>query len=332
MSSPSASPQVSVIIRSYNRLAALCELLDRLLSQRHDSFEIVVVDQSTRVTPALEAELTRRTADARVRLLRFPPLGGPRARNEGVRASRGQLLLFIDDDDLPASDTWIASHQANFADPECLGVTGRSIVEGGAQPPYRMMKRAEKMVMSLSWMGWQRPYAKVNVRKQVDTVHGGNVSLRRSAIERAGLWDECTPIEDELSFNYRLRARMAPGEHLIFDPAATMLRRFDVPGGMDKRYQRVTTFGRRVFTFMHHIVAHYLPVRFVLFYPAYYGLLYGVCVDWIWDDSQAHRTVSHKLWTALWFFLVLPFLWLYWLGQHVVRRLRHGPLVHEPRL
>jgi glycosyltransferase involved in cell wall biosynthesis len=332
MPSSSATPHVSVIVRSYNRLAALCELLDRLLAQRHDSFEIVVVDQSTRVTPADEAALAQRVQDPRVRLLRFPPLGGPGARNQGVRAARGEILLFIDDDDLPATDDWITAHLANFADPMCLGVTGRSLVEGGKEPPYRWMKRAEAKVMSMNWLGWQSPYARVNVRKQVDTVHGGNVSLRRSAIERAGLWDECTPIEDELSFNYRLRARLRPGEYLVFDPQATMLRRFDVPGGMDKRYQPVTRFGRRVFTFMHNIQAHYLPVRFRLLYPAYAALLFGVCVDHVWDDSHGHQGVLRKVWTVLWFAAALPFLWSYWLAQHAARRLREGPLVHEPRL
>ena len=332
LSSSSTTPQVSVIVRSYNRLAALCELLDRLLAQRHESFEIVVVDQSTRITPTDEAALAARCADARVRLLRFPPLGGPGARNQGVRAARGEILLFIDDDDLPATDAWIEQHLANDRDPKCLGVTGRSIVEGEHEPPYRWMGRAEAKVMSLTFLGWQQPYARVKVRKRVDTVHGGNVSLRRGAIERAGLWDECTPIEDELSFNYRLRARLEPGEHLIFDPEATMLRRYDVPGGMDKRYQSIATFGRRLFTFMHNIQAHYLPVRFRLLYPAYMAMLFVVCVDHEWDDSHGHQGIARKLWTVAWFGVALPFLWSYWLAQHVARRLREGPLVHEPRL
>ncbi len=324
--------RASVIVRSYNRLPALCELLDRLLAQKHDAFEIVVVDQTTRATPADQAALALRTADPRVRLLRFPPLGGPRARNEGVRAATGEILLFIDDDDLPADDGWLAAHLANYGDPLCLGVTGRSLIPGGREPPYRNMARAERLVMSISPLGWQRPYARVAVRKPVDSVHGGNVSLRRTAIVRAGLWDECTPVEDELSFNYRLRARLAPGEYLVFDPSPKMLRRFDVPGGMDKRYQSVVHFSRRIFVFLHQIVAHYLPWRFILLYPAYLALLWILAVDWIWDDSHAHQSVPHKLYTATWFLFALPPLWLFWLSQQLLRRLRHGPLVYEPRL
>ena len=44
-------PRISVIVRSYNRLAALAELLTALLAQDHDSFEVVVVEQSTARPP-----------------------------------------------------------------------------------------------------------------------------------------------------------------------------------------------------------------------------------------------------------------------------------------
>src|SRR5687767_4770235 len=95
-------PRVSVVVRSYNRLSILSELLAALLAQDHDSFEIVVVEQSTNRPPVDVARIEQLAADPRVRILRHEPLGGPRARNVGVRASRGDVIVFIDDDDLPA--------------------------------------------------------------------------------------------------------------------------------------------------------------------------------------------------------------------------------------
>jgi GT2 family glycosyltransferase len=50
-------PRVSVIVRSYNRLHALVELLTALLAQDHDSFEVVVVEQSTQRAPEDVARL-----------------------------------------------------------------------------------------------------------------------------------------------------------------------------------------------------------------------------------------------------------------------------------
>ena len=54
---PLMSPRLSVIIRSYNRLPALVGVLEALLAQKHDSFEIVVVDQSTDKPAAAMARL-----------------------------------------------------------------------------------------------------------------------------------------------------------------------------------------------------------------------------------------------------------------------------------
>src|ERR1043165_6848134 len=123
-------PRISVIVRSYNRLHALAELLTALLAQDHDSFEIVVVDQSTQKPEADLALVTQLARDPRVRLLQFPPLGGPGARNAGVRAARRSLFVFIDEDDLPSGRDWLRRHEANFTDPRCLGVTGRFLDNG----------------------------------------------------------------------------------------------------------------------------------------------------------------------------------------------------------
>jgi glycosyltransferase involved in cell wall biosynthesis len=132
-----ARPRVSVIVRSYNRLAALAELLTVLLAQDHDSFEVVVVEQSTVKVPGDLARVEQLARDPRVRLLEFSPLGGPGARNAGVRAALGELLVFIDDDDLPASTDWLRRHETNFGDPKCLGVTGRFVGEHGEDATAR---------------------------------------------------------------------------------------------------------------------------------------------------------------------------------------------------
>src|SRR5678816_1847931 len=140
-------PGVSVIVRSYNRLPALAELLDALLAQDHDAFEVVVIEQTEVRAGDAIAQIDELARDPRVRILRHPPLGGPRARNVGVRSARGDLLVFIDDDDLPATTDWLRRHEANFADPRCLGATGQFIDDG---PPYVNMARARRQVLSFN--------------------------------------------------------------------------------------------------------------------------------------------------------------------------------------
>jgi glycosyltransferase involved in cell wall biosynthesis len=332
-----ATPRISVIVRSYNRLAALAELLGILLAQDHDSFEIVVVEQST-VRPSEELSAVERLAlDARVRLLRFQPLGGPGARNAGVRASRGDLLVFIDDDDLPSGSDWLRRHEANFADGKCLGVTGRFIAqEGGVaiDTPYANPERARSKVLSFNALRWQRVYAraKLDEPKRVESLMGGNAAIPRRTLERFGLWDECTPIEDEPSLAYRINAGKQPDEYLLFDPNVLMIRRLDVPGGMGKRTMSGPRYAKRVFTFLHNIVGHYFPARFVLLYPAYIAFVLLHCLEWINSDSKKHDTWPKRIVATLGMTLAIVPLWMLWLGEWALQRLHRGAPAHRPVL
>jgi glycosyltransferase involved in cell wall biosynthesis len=110
-------PFVSVAVRSYHRLPQLLELLDKLRSQTYPNFEVVVIEQSSDIRERYRDALDRAAQDPRFRILEYPPLGAGRARNEAARQSRGEIVLFLDDDDLPQQDDWIAAHAANFADP-----------------------------------------------------------------------------------------------------------------------------------------------------------------------------------------------------------------------
>lgn len=325
----SSVPRLSVIVRSFNRLPALAELLGALLAQDHDSFEVIVIEQTPDRAREDVARLDELARDPRLRILRYPPLGGPRARNEGVRAARGELLVFIDDDDLPASADWLRRHEANFADPRCLGATGQFVDDG---PPYVNLARARRQVLSFNLLKWQRVYTRTDRRKQVESLMGGNAAIRRSTLERFGLWDECTPIEDEPSLAFRINAGKRAGEYLVFDPEPKMIRRLDVPGGMAKRTMSGPVYARRVFTFLHNIVGHYFPIRFALLYPAYIYLVAYHVIQWICSDSKKHRTLARRIWAVSGIVLSLLPLWAVWLAEWWYLRLRDGAPAHRPEL
>jgi glycosyltransferase involved in cell wall biosynthesis len=333
LTSAQPAPRISVVVRSYNRPTTLLELLHALLSQQHDSFEIVVVEQSTTNSDADIAAIAELARDARLRILHFPPLGGPGARNAGVRAARGDILVFIDDDDLPASCDWLRLHEANFSDSNCLGVTGRFVDEQGVTSiPYVNPARAEKNLLSFNILKWQRVYAKIDVRKPVESLMGGNAAIRRSTLERFGLWDECTPIEDEPSLAYRIADGKLDHEYVLFDPKPEMIRRLNAPGGMAKRGLSGPAYAQKVFTFMHNIIGHYFPVRFALLYPFYIYFLGFHCTEWIVSDSKKHTSLRSRIVAVGGLWLSLPFMWTYWLAMYWAKRLRDGEPKHAPRL
>ncbi|MCU0759897.1 MAG: glycosyltransferase family 2 protein [Steroidobacteraceae bacterium] len=90
-------PRVSVVIPTRNRAALLRRALESVFAQGFVDHEVLVVDDaSTDDTAALLAGWP----DPRLRVLRQPAAGGgPRARNRGIEASRGEFVAFLDDDD-----------------------------------------------------------------------------------------------------------------------------------------------------------------------------------------------------------------------------------------
>src|SRR5262245_30371705 len=195
-------PLVSVIVRSLNRLPSLCELIEILLAQTWSNLEIVVVEQSTNVPFDAAERLSELARDPRVRILRRQPLGGAAARNVAVEHAKGDVFLFIDDDDRPMDEHWVAAHMQALEDPRCLGVSGKHIHSDELQ--HRFSPLFEVFTRSLSY----DPFLKISMtyvqhdrrRIPVYAIHGTNASLRRSAWQRFGGWDEDTAIEDEVSF------------------------------------------------------------------------------------------------------------------------------------
>ncbi|HXX37945.1 MAG TPA: glycosyltransferase family A protein [bacterium] len=89
-------PFVSVIMPAYNAEAFLERALRSALVQTHSRLEIIVVDDGSRDRTA---DIARGCGDARVRCLSQPNSGQGRARNNGIRASAGRYVTFLDADD-----------------------------------------------------------------------------------------------------------------------------------------------------------------------------------------------------------------------------------------
>jgi glycosyltransferase involved in cell wall biosynthesis len=327
--------KATVVLRSYNRLTAACDALVRCLEQDYPSFEVVVIEQSTRFTPEEQARLAALAADPRVVVAKRPPLGGPGSRNEACRIASGDVILMLDDDDIPGHPGWLAAHMKNFDDPKCLAVSGRHVVEGAKEPFYKNMEFARQNVLSYSWLHWQRCFTQLDIRSdKILNIHGTNSAIRRSALERFGMWDTCTTIEDENSLCFRIQRGKRDDEYMVFDPEAWILRRLDIGGGLDKRKMSTVGFGRRLFEFLHNVVGHYHRSRFVTLYPAYMILLwYHACEriycneSWKYEGRPWRKTVALSVFT-----LAFPFLWVYWAIPWAAERLTRPPPERGPQL
>jgi glycosyltransferase involved in cell wall biosynthesis len=292
-------PFVSVIIRSKDRYPYLMELLDRVLSQGYRNFEVVVID-STKEPPddekrRLEAIVAR---DPRVRIFPTPPRGCPAAANEGVVRATGEILVFIDDDDLPIGTDWLWTHVRNFRDPDCIGVNGFHVFPTEHRIPGDFGKSLRWRFL-LSHGPFKDPYCfAYDERRKVgiDYLMGGNMSLRRSAALLGGGWDEFLDYHDEHSMFLRLNKRKSKGQYMVYDPDAKMEIRKDVPGGLDARFsgethQRVDTLAK----YFLWVVGREHPVRIYGLSPvfvAYFAMLSAIAGADLAAGRDASRVVE----------------------------------------
>ena len=94
------SPEVSVIIPTYNRRAMVRDAIDSVLAQTAASFELIVVDDDS--SDGTAEDLARLVAERveTVRIERTANRGPAAARNHGVAMARTPLIAFLDSDDL----------------------------------------------------------------------------------------------------------------------------------------------------------------------------------------------------------------------------------------
>ena len=90
--------KISVIIPTYNRAKELKRSVESVLAQTYDNFELIIVDDGSKDNTQ---EVIASIPDERIRYIKLEQnRGAAGARNEGVRASKCDLIAFQDSDDI----------------------------------------------------------------------------------------------------------------------------------------------------------------------------------------------------------------------------------------
>lgn len=205
------SLSVSIVIPTYNRLARLQRVLAAVGSQLypHDQFEVIVVsDGSTDGT----AEYAQRAHfPFKFTFIQQDNAGPAAARNRGVAAASSPLVLFLDDDVVPAPDL-INEHLRWH-----VGHPNRVVLGTMITPPD---------VRLLPWVAWEQAMLEKQYRAMTSGIwpatarqfYTGNTSLARQLILDAGGFDERFRRAEDIELAYRL-AKL--GVEFVFAPQAT---------------------------------------------------------------------------------------------------------------
>ncbi|MGI8968850.1 MAG: glycosyltransferase family A protein [Chloroflexota bacterium] len=128
-------PFISIIIPTRNRAELLSRLLDSLTAVRYPRWEAIVVDDgSTDGTADVVAQGQASGLPLLYVYQTWSKMGA--ARNRAMEQAHGEIVAFTDDDCL-VSTGWLEAIAAAFtANPEALGVQGKTLTERATMTPF----------------------------------------------------------------------------------------------------------------------------------------------------------------------------------------------------
>lgn len=173
-------PDISILVCTVNRMDAIRRCLESIRALRVPSgceVECIVVDNnSTDGTHALLEQMLP-TLPFPARRVFQPVAGASRARNTAIEASRGDVLALTDDDCIVDAD-WLAQVRHAFAaDPDLQMAGGRVELYNPTDLPETIKTSRDPDVLD-------------SAMKVRGFMHGCNMAMRRSAVDKIGAFDE----------------------------------------------------------------------------------------------------------------------------------------------
>lgn len=190
---------VSVVIPTYDYGRYISDAIRSVLDQTHSPVEIIVVDDGSSDGTA---DVVKKFGDA-VKYIFQENAGVCAARNRGVRESAGDLIAFLDADDV-WEKTNLEKQLARFGDDEDIGLVHcgmREFDDATGETIQLYLDGGEEGVAN-NLLLWEGP---------VIIGPGGAVTVTRTAFDAVGGFDTRMKVGEDWDFCYRVARRFKVG-------------------------------------------------------------------------------------------------------------------------
>ena len=218
------SPLVSIIIPCFNRAHLIGETLETVLSQTYKNWECIIVDDHS-TDNTTQVVTTYAKQDARFKLVIRPDnrkKGASSCRNYGIELSQGELIQFLDSDDLLKSnklEKQVRLYQDDLTLFTCQwgGFEKESDLISRFKYKYHSYRNFRKGINLLNTFGKKNEFFPPHV-----------YLTPRKLIEKAGWWNEELSNNDDAEFFTRI---ILSAKRIKFTPEAAVYYRYS---GSDK--------------------------------------------------------------------------------------------------
>ncbi|AFZ56434.1 glycosyltransferase [Anabaena cylindrica FACHB-243] len=198
---------ISVIIPVYNGGKTIKPTIESVLKQAHYNFEIIVINSDS-IDSTLE--IVSSIQDQRIKIYNYPKANAAVNRNRGLKHACGELITFLDADDIWTSDKLEAQYRVLQENSQATVVYSwtDAIDELG------------KLLRPCSHSTWQGDvYAKLLLDDFIGS--GSNAMIRSFAFDKVGGFDETLTNAEDTDMWLRLAAQY----HFIFVPQVQIFYR-----------------------------------------------------------------------------------------------------------
>jgi len=195
--------RVSVIVPVRNGERVIHRCLDALSTQDlpASDYEVIVVDDgSTDDTP----DIVRRYPG--VRLIQQSPGSSFIARNRGLAAAQGDIILFTDADCRPKPD-WARRLATALEESEAAGAKGAYVSE------------QQSLVARFVQIEYETKYVQLAQQESIDFIDTYAAAYTRAVLKDAGGFDERFPLLGDQELSFRVAER---GYKMVFVPEAVV--------------------------------------------------------------------------------------------------------------
>jgi GT2 family glycosyltransferase len=252
---PATSPSATIVIPTYGRLCDLRTVVEAVHDQdpSHGAeVELVVVDDGS--DDGTWEWLQGQQKAGRLTALRQSNSGPARARNRGVAAARGEVILFLGDDTVP-QDGWLLAHLEEHrlsAETDLLAVLGYTSFPPESDAPF---------LRFINEYGAQFGYQLIDEPLDVpfNFFYTSNISIPRRLLVELGGFREDFPAAawEDIEFSYRATSK---GLRLRYQPRARVLHHHRIQARTFCRRQRTSGRSAAIFARLHPELGEFLGV------------------------------------------------------------------------
>jgi GT2 family glycosyltransferase len=236
--------KVSIIIPTYNRNKILCNTIKNILLFRDYYHELIVVDQTTKHDAETGFFLENLSKEKKIILLHLNYPNLPNARNEGIKKSTGDIIIFLDDD-VAINENFIPAHLSAYDDPKTGCTTGPVRIINSRRTENIVFKKhfSPKMILKIIFFFFARTKASyvsrfgvisdfsITKKCHADTGIGCNLAFRRVIFETCGFFDTNytgNAIREDTDMCLRVKRT---GYNIIYHPKAGLVHFMENSGG-----------------------------------------------------------------------------------------------------